>query len=1547
MEHTPNLNVLGRHDANVLVICDAVGDTVFAEGRVMPPMAMNVFAQHAQLNGFTVDDFLFVSACPPIPESESTSERKITAFLSQYRDELWNEVLHRSTAKVVVYLGSLPGKQLFGRPVLITRTAGQLVTMEGIGVPIIGMISPANVLKRPEVVETFASNFQSLARLRDANYNADIVAQNSISANYEWKTDISDLLLRPPVSLAIDTETIGYEWFRGAELLTVQMTYQEGHSLVLPVHVPFYESNIGKFGNMEPLTPQKRLVLLGQIRELLANPRVHVSGHNLKYDVHALRMVDILIANWYADTMQLAFCIDENMKEKSLDECTRRWVGQLSGYADSFNKTTDKSRMDLVPADKLLPYAGGDTDAAFRLTRILMRELRKDGRQLKTFTNIQMPSLRAFVRMEQLGVGIDQPTLTALGTTLEALESRTYGALIENTPSTVRRIHMDAGLKFSRASFTADTLFSPQGFGLRPLVFTKGTANTAERVPSVSSKTHLPFFMGFRTGTWATTTGFDAFIAEEQTKRADENKPLLSPAEVEAQRVAGFPYVSKLIDYLKLQKIRSTYVGHPGGLQIIGGRERLVETSGFWQYIAPDGRIHPSFFLHDTVTGRCVTGDARVVTNQGAKTMLEVREHLSNTGDRLLALTHNNRFRRILHFFDNGMKPVFEVRLLSGKSIKATANHPLHTSQGWRTVDSLAVGDTVYAYDFNYINEVEEWRGVDGFPCYSVSNLGRVRYCSKRTNNVPRLVRPTSKGDWGHLKIKFHRSTDTTVHKLIATAFHGACPEGMECLHLNGIPGDNRATNLKWGTSKENGESMIEQGRSRRGERSSQCKLSDADVAEIRRRRTEEGSFYTDMAVEYGVTHALIRGICLGTHRKPYVSPFNEETVVSITFVGDEATYDIEVEEDHSFVAENLVVHNSNSRNPNAQNLPKRGSIAKAFRKIFRPTPGYVLVEADLSQAELRIAAWMANELTMLDIYQRDGDIHTATAAAVMGISIEAFMQLPPEQIKLLRFYAKAVNFGFLYGMGWRKFKDYAKTEYGVDFTDIQAQELRSKFFQTYPRLENWHASMREFVRRHGYVRSLHGAMRHLPSVFSTDEKVKGEAERQAINCLSDDTEMMTADGWKLVDALRIGEPVFAVNPENGLLELQPLEHINVGRVNQTMLHYTGSVDAIATPNHRWLVDSYSQATGSKWQTISSFKTSQELSDYGDHKIWLAGKTSAVQHGAAWTDDEVELMGWVLTDGHYKKQRSKAGKVWGVGRVGVTQSKPNFMSDIQSLMARMGCKSHYVSKVGQHCWHLSCSAGKRMWAEMPDKTLTPAVVMSLTDSQRRLLYATMLKGDGCWDEQAGRFRKFVAGSKKRSDAFLMLCALIGQPANAVERDFTHYEAKQYDSMGNIPKAGKCWLVELKQRNRAQSGYGKTWKQWSGRVWCPTVRHGAWVAKRNGKVFITGNSPVQRFASDLGLMAMARLSRDTNWELVRPLMFIHDALVCEVRSDIAVEGAAWVKHYMESNPLMAWFGLTAPLPILSDVSIGDNLGEMIERKDILAVRAPFLQMHLDA
>ena len=142
------------------------------------------------------------------------------------------------------------------------------------------------------------------------------------------------------------------------------------------------------------------------------------------------------------------------------------------------------------------------------------------------------------------------------------------------------------------------------------------------------------------------------------------------------------------------------------------------------------------------------------------------------------------------------------------------------------------------------------------------------------------------------------------------------------------------------------------------------------------------------------------------------------------------------------------------SREPNAQQIPKRGEDGLAIRKLFRAPPGKKLVKADFSGIELRIMACLSQDKTMIEAFQAGQDLHKLTASKISG--------LPIEQItKAQRQGAKAVNFLLIYGGQPELLQRRAKETYGVDMSLEQAKEAHRMFFQTYPGVEAFHQKQR------------------------------------------------------------------------------------------------------------------------------------------------------------------------------------------------------------------------------------------------------------------------------------------------------------------------------------------------------------------------------------------------------------------------------------------------------------------------------------------------------
>ena len=234
---------------------------------------------------------------------------------------------------------------------------------------------------------------------------------------------------------------------------------------------------------------------------------------------------------------------------------------------------------------------------------------------------------------------------------------------------------------------------------------------------------------------------------------------------------------------------------------------------------------------------------------------------------------------------------------------------------------------------------------------------------------------------------------------------------------------------------------------------------------------------------------------------------FTGDRIASISMVGVETVYDIEVHDDHSFISNSLVSHNSSS-SPNLQNLPTRVTIddpevkavIKGVKKAFYAPEGYVVMQADLSQAELRIIAHLSKDENMINAYREGKDLHAITASRIakMQDDFEAFLKHP--DFKEFRNKGKSATFGLVYDISLDGYIAYIKAQTGNVITKADAQLHADSVFGAYPNIKKWHQQYKDLVTKDGYVRNLFGIKRRLPEIWSTDQQKVSSAVRLAIN---------------------------------------------------------------------------------------------------------------------------------------------------------------------------------------------------------------------------------------------------------------------------------------------------------------------------------------------------------------------------------------------------------------------------------------------------------------
>lgn len=176
------------------------------------------------------------------------------------------------------------------------------------------------------------------------------------------------------------------------------------------------------------------------------------------------------------------------------------------------------------------------------------------------------------------------------------------------------------------------------------------------------------------------------------------------------------------------------------------------------------------------------------------------------------------------------------------------------------------------------------------------------------------------------------------------------------------------------------------------------------------------------------------------------------------------------------------------SQNPNLQNIPIRTAEGRKVREAFIPRDAeHIIVSADYSQIELRLIAEISGDEAMLHAFQKNLDIHTATAAGVYGVPLD---QVTSDQ----RRAAKTVNFSIIYGAGASNLSQ----QLGIKRTE--AKELIDNYFRQYSGLRGYMTSIVEFARAHGYVETMLGRRRYLRDINSGNGMMRSMSERVAIN---------------------------------------------------------------------------------------------------------------------------------------------------------------------------------------------------------------------------------------------------------------------------------------------------------------------------------------------------------------------------------------------------------------------------------------------------------------
>ena len=341
--------------------------------------------------------------------------------------------------------------------------------------------------------------------------------------------------------------------------------------------------------------------------------------------------------------------------------------------------------------------------------------------------------------------------------------------------------------------------------------------------------------------------------------------------------------------------------------------------------------------------------------------------------------------------------------------------------------------------------------------------------------------------------------------------------------------------------------------------------------------------------------------------------------------------------------------------------------------------------------------------------------------------------------------------------------------------------------------------------------------------------------------CVDTATEALTKRGWLNIDDICEDDTILSYS--DGSLTWSSIKSIYRGQYDGLMHYLTvRGMDALITPNHKLV-------------TERGLVKAEHLIE--SDRVILMG--DAVEDGSgSYEDSLVELAGWIVTEGCYESNEN------GIKRITIYQNSGSKADRIRNCLIKLGYKfSESTPKTKNITFAVSREDSRVIAKLLPNKNLTMDFILSLTNSQRELLINTMIDGDG-W--RVNGHRRYVQKSKDGIDMLQVLCTLAGIKTNhhlvvdhpSYGKTSTFYQMNLFSERGNTTRV-ECIDFHGGKRNGRNargpgSGRGKEHHpnepttQYNGRVWCPETEYSCFVARRNGKVYLTGNTYIDEMKS---------------------------------------------------------------------------------------------------
>lgn len=382
---------------------------------------------------------------------------------------------------------------------------------------------------------------------------------------------------------------------------------------------------------------------------------------------------------------------------------------------------------------------------------------------------------------------------------------------------------------------------------------------------------------------------------------------------------------------------------------------------------------------------------------------------------------------------------------------------------------------------------------------------------------------------------------------------------------------------------------------------------------------------------------------------------------------------------------------------------------------------------------------------------------------------------------------------------------------------------------------------------QNGHFNTEHGRMTNrLALMFMKLVERYGHRGNWRGYCVDTETEALTQRGWLGIDEINENDTILSY--DQGDLKWSTIKSIYRGHYEGLMHNLTViGMDALITPNHKLV-------------TGRGLIPAEYLLE--SDKIILMGNEIKSDHNEIFNNDLVELLGWIVTEGCYEFNSEHKIK-----RITVYQNQGPYADRIRTCLNNLNFKFSESLKLNNICFAISRPDSRKIIEVLPKKNLNMNFLMALTSSQRNLLIETMIDGDG-W--RVGNYRRYTQKNKDCVDMFQALCTLSGVKTNShfvtnrksFGKPVSYYNINLFSKRRNNTKVECIDFNGGKRTGRGHIGRGKATHPnvpttpYNGMVWCPETEYGCFIARRNGKVYLTGNT----YLDEMKNQALLQLSQ---------------------------------------------------------------------------------------